>query len=249
MNNINIRHNLIGKSFGDLKVIRFLDATTKQKSRLWECKCICGNIIIKSSNSLKASDTKKHCGCKKAPPKKLGPYIDLIGKKFNRLVVIKCAGFTRSNSMYRWLCQCDCGKKIIVRGAHLKNGNTKSCGCLKEEKAQEYDRTDGVLLRRLFRLYLINANRRKISFNLSYKDFKKIVYSKCHYCKIIPSKKYTRKDRNYIKYILYNGVDRKDNIIGYTKKNSVPCCEICNRAKSTLPYKDFLTYINRIKNI
>jgi hypothetical protein len=29
----------------------------------------------------------------------------------------------------KWLCHCDCGGTTIVVTAHLRNGNTKSCGC------------------------------------------------------------------------------------------------------------------------
>ncbi|MEK0337174.1 MAG: hypothetical protein QQN41_07060, partial [Nitrosopumilus sp.] len=35
----------------------------------------------------------------------------------------------------RWLCKCDCGKEIIILGYNLKNGTTKSCGCLRKEKS------------------------------------------------------------------------------------------------------------------
>lgn len=33
----------------------------------------------------------------------------------------------------QWLCSCDCGNQVVVKGEHLKNGNTKSCGCLNSE--------------------------------------------------------------------------------------------------------------------
>lgn len=29
-----------------------------------------------------------------------------------------------------WECQCDCGNKTVVAGNHLRDGETKSCGCL-----------------------------------------------------------------------------------------------------------------------
>lgn len=35
----------------------------------------------------------------------------------------------------QWLCKCQCGKELIVQGKKLRNGNTKSCGCLQKEKA------------------------------------------------------------------------------------------------------------------
>lgn len=34
----------------------------------------------------------------------------------------------------QYLCQCSCGKEVIVRGAYLRNGNTKSCGHIAKEK-------------------------------------------------------------------------------------------------------------------
>ena len=33
----------------------------------------------------------------------------------------------------QYLCKCECGKEVIVRGAYLRNGNTKSCGCIHNE--------------------------------------------------------------------------------------------------------------------
>ena len=37
------------------------------------------------------------------------------------------------NKQVQWKCKCDCGKEIIVKGSSLRNGNTKSCGCLHSE--------------------------------------------------------------------------------------------------------------------
>jgi hypothetical protein len=36
-----------------------------------------------------------------------------------------------------WQCQCECGNIAEVRGNDLRTGNTKSCGCLQTEIAQE----------------------------------------------------------------------------------------------------------------
>jgi hypothetical protein len=34
----------------------------------------------------------------------------------------------------KWICQCSCGNIKSVQGSNLKNGGTKSCGCLQKEK-------------------------------------------------------------------------------------------------------------------
>ena len=58
--------------------------------------------------------------------------IDLTDKVFARLTVIGQNGYTTHNKA-RWLCQCICGNKVTVVGISLRNGATKSCGCLKKE--------------------------------------------------------------------------------------------------------------------
>lgn len=59
--------------------------------------------------------------------------IDLTGKKFGKLTVVKRqpnhitpSGQTKA----MWLCLCDCGNETIVSSQDLKSGHTKSCGCL-----------------------------------------------------------------------------------------------------------------------
>lgn len=57
-------------------------------------------------------------------------FIDLTGKKFGMLTVIKRAENNKAGGTV-WLCKCDCGnEREVVRG-NLKSGNTKSCGCYK----------------------------------------------------------------------------------------------------------------------
>lgn len=58
-------------------------------------------------------------------------HVDLTGKRFNRLVVLGYS-HTDKKTAY-WTCKCDCGKTATVRGKALKDNNTKSCGCLKNE--------------------------------------------------------------------------------------------------------------------
>ena len=57
---------------------------------------------------------------------------NLVGKRFGRLVVFEMGPRNKQNKI-QWLCKCDCGKTTLVCGAKLKNGHTKSCGCLREQ--------------------------------------------------------------------------------------------------------------------
>ncbi len=54
---------------------------------------------------------------------------DLQGKRFGLLVVLEVA--KAENGQVRWHCLCDCGNTCDVLAANLKNGHTKSCGCIK----------------------------------------------------------------------------------------------------------------------
>ena len=61
-------------------------------------------------------------------------FIDLTNQKFNKLTVISRIPNT---SPIKWLCQCDCGKMVEVRGVYLRNNHTKSCGCQRIESGHK----------------------------------------------------------------------------------------------------------------
>src|SRR5258708_126539 len=58
--------------------------------------------------------------------------INIIGKKFGRLTVIRRSGTSPARQPL-WKCLCDCGTKIVAEGGHLRGGNTSSCGCSRLE--------------------------------------------------------------------------------------------------------------------
>ena len=53
--------------------------------------------------------------------------IDLTGWRFGKLTVLRPA--ENIGNKTAWICRCDCGKEIIAKTTHLREGNTKSCGC------------------------------------------------------------------------------------------------------------------------
>ena len=55
---------------------------------------------------------------------------DLAGRKFGRLLVLGDSS-RRCGTNVLWRCLCDCGNITEIRTGNLRNGNTKSCGCLR----------------------------------------------------------------------------------------------------------------------
>jgi hypothetical protein len=176
--------------------------------------------------------------------------IDLIGKVFSRLTVIRqeesiLYGKTKKRI---WLCKCLCGKELLLSTGALTSGNTKSCGCLHDEVRGEVSRKTRKKLadpdsgyKSIMNSYKNNALKRGYDFDLSFEEFKQVVISDCYYCNIEPSNLYSK---NYYN-VLYNGIDRVNNNFGYTLSNIVPCCKSCNVAKNNKTYEEFLEWINR----
>ena len=58
---------------------------------------------------------------------------NLIGQQFGRLTVRRYAGVNK-HGQSTWKCECVCGKYTVLSNAHLKTGNSRSCGCLHHEE-------------------------------------------------------------------------------------------------------------------
>lgn len=60
---------------------------------------------------------------------------EFIGKKFNRLTILKIVSYkdNQNKTKHKCNCMCDCGKIIECRIDSIIRGITKSCGCLKVE--------------------------------------------------------------------------------------------------------------------
>lgn len=57
--------------------------------------------------------------------------MNLIGKRFDQLVVIEKLEERHFDGSIQWRCKCDCGGEAIVTTNNLNRGATRSCGCLK----------------------------------------------------------------------------------------------------------------------
>lgn len=164
---------------------------------------------------------------------------ELIGQKFERLMVLSLAN---AGSTVRYKVRCDCGTEKLVYKKSLVRGDVKSCGCLKLEKSIK--RNGETAFKQILWGYKSSAFNRGYLFNLTEEEAKNLMGQNCFYCNIEPSN--MRKTGKYQRQFIYNGIDRKDNTIGYEVTNCVPCCSNCNTAKSDMKFEDFINWINRI---
>lgn len=129
---------LVGQRFGRLTVLEEVPERRKNGTVMWKCLCDCGTIKNVSSGNLTSGHTTS-CGCY-ASEKKKETRVDLTGKKFGLLTVLKRDDNYISPSGHqntKWLCQCECGNIVSICRTGLTSGEAKSCGCLKSKLTSE----------------------------------------------------------------------------------------------------------------
>ncbi len=164
---------------------------------------------------------------------------NIEGERFKNLLVIKISHRNRKD-LY-WECKCDCGETCYATSGCLKRGRTNYCKKCNDRKSRES------VFNLLYSSYKRNALKRGYEFNLTASDVKRIINQNCHYCGFEPNQVFYKK--GMIFSLTYNGIDRKDNEIGYTVENSVPCCKFCNLAKSRFKVGEFQYWLNRIRKL
>lgn len=181
----------------------------------------------------------------------MNPHIrNYEGQRLGQLVVLRREGTKkyfpfvsskrkRPNSFVLWRVRCDCGKEKLVTSNSLRLG-TVTCGCT-TGRWKRYESGEAAR-RSVLRYYRYSAKNRHFDWQLTDDDFFILTRADCHYCGVAPSKVASLKSGCYV----YNGIDRKENSLGYTLENSVTCCEICNLAKRDLSYDDFIDYLRRV---
>ena len=84
------RIDLTGQTFNYLTVLELSNERDQAGTRMWKCRCKCGNITYTSSNKLISGD-KKSCGCIKKGYVPLGqstaprfaPFTDCVSYRSN----------------------------------------------------------------------------------------------------------------------------------------------------------------------
>jgi hypothetical protein len=154
--------DLTGQKFGRLTVISYYKENNKT---IWKCICDCGNMKNVSGGNLKSGDVKS-CGCLRREILT----IDITGEKYGMLTVIKQNGHGKSGRIV-WLCKCDCGNVVSVRGNDLRTGRTISCGCYKRAITSITKTTHGDSGKRLYNIWRDVVRRCKDKNNPRNKNY------------------------------------------------------------------------------
>ena len=156
-----------GATFGNWTVLGLSHRDPKYGRSYYLCRCKCGEERAVNLGDLNRG-THKSCGCHRRERMAAlnatsagAPAKNLAGSKFGRLTV---TGWERARAgLYLWACSCDCGRRCKVRTAALKNGNTRSCGCLSADTTAARATTHGHAKRgrktRTYRIWMGMVNR------------------------------------------------------------------------------------------
>lgn len=92
---------------------------------------------------------------------------------------------------------------------------------------------------RTYDKYLCGAKARGKAFYLSRQQYAEVIFNHCQYCGGYNTSSVELG-------INYCGIDRVDNKKGYVAGNCVPCCDVCNKMKSTHTLEFFIDHVEKI---
>lgn len=121
--NMGPKEDLTGQTFTYLTPLEYI------KGGKWKCQCKCGKITTVDTRNLKSGGTKS-CGCYSRENNSRNNTINMLGFETEGIKVLERAG-SDAEGCALWSCLCKkCGNIFTTRGAHLRNGATRSCGCV-----------------------------------------------------------------------------------------------------------------------
>lgn len=142
----------------------------------------------------------------------MGSFNDLSGETFHRLTAIHRVPNRGYHTMWRALCEC--GNIVDLRAQHLRNGNTKSCGCWDAEVLMARNTKHGMCDSGAYRSWAAMHQRCSNPANKEWPNYGGRGIKVC------------KRWKDFAKFLADMGerpngltLDRKNNSLGYSPRN------------------------------
>lgn len=194
---------------------------------MWECRCDCGRTVTLRGTRVAAGE-QKSCG-------RCLPFREIsVGDRFGKWTVVDKVV---ENDKPKLRVRCDCGRESSAYASSLLNGDSTMCSrCGWSHSFTNLPLAPTDVLSR----YLIaRAEKLGVKFSLSGEEIDLLKRMPCGYCGGLPSSKIKSKYR-------YQGLDRVIPDGPYQIDNVVPCCKLCNRAKSSMTPEQWKQWLERL---
>lgn len=165
-----------------------------------------------------------------------GNVIDMKGQVFGSLTVVSRAESKQQLAM--WKCLCECGNTCICRGADLRQGKIKTCGCRKGIKSRRNWQGYGLIPKSYWSSLVKNAEQRNKKFDVTIEDVNRLLLKQNLRC-ALSGREISFKDGSA-------SLDRIDNDRGYTIDNVQWVHKDINRAKQKFSQEEFVLLCEQV---
>src|SRR3990167_2506771 len=183
--------DLTGQRFGKLTVTGSYHKKNPAGTDeiFWRCVCDCNGTVPGYSGrrdvrgfSLRSGDTTS-CGCVRQASVEKPRKPDLVGMQFSRLTVLERVRVrdSKGRCATHFICKCSCkdGNVVKVAGSSLRDGSTRSCGCIRREMLPVTKYLPNVYF--VLKEYKKSAKTRKLEWYIADEYATRLVEDVCYY--------------------------------------------------------------------